>query len=104
MEMMVGNVFFADMRVVEANCDAQGWLLQNFIFQNVSGNFTIFASFSGTVVSLSAPSTSTTFSTAASDSWKEALFKSKKVSKLSLRRTEDAKDSYVLDVIERAGL
>ncbi|KAL6731588.1 hypothetical protein Aduo_002434 [Ancylostoma duodenale] len=82
LELMIDNVFFVDMKTLEASCDAHG-----------------------TVVGLSAPSTSTQFSTStASDSWKEALYKSRKVSKLSIRRTEDARDSYVLDVVERAEL
>ncbi|RCN25977.1 hypothetical protein ANCCAN_28306 [Ancylostoma caninum] len=82
LELMIDNVFFVDMKTLEASCDAHG-----------------------TVVGLSAPSTSAQFSiTTASDSWKEALYKSRRVSKLSVRRTEDARDNYILDVIERAEL
>ncbi|CAJ0593996.1 unnamed protein product [Cylicocyclus nassatus] len=82
LEIMIDNVFFVDMKSMEVNCDAHG-----------------------TVVCLSAPSTSNQFSTTTtSDSWKEAVFKSRRVSKLSVRKSDDAQDCYVLDVIERAEL
>ncbi|ETN70809.1 hypothetical protein NECAME_04822 [Necator americanus] len=77
LEVMIDNVFFADMKVMRANCDAEG-----------------------NTVSVSASSSSICFST--SSNWKEVMHKSSRINTLFIKRTEDAKDSYLLDIIERS--
>uniref|UniRef100_A0A7I4XZX3 F-box domain-containing protein n=3 Tax=Haemonchus contortus TaxID=6289 RepID=A0A7I4XZX3_HAECO len=80
LEVLIDNVFFVDLKQMEVN-----WETDDIVF-------TLFS-----------PSTSTAFSTTtAYENWEDILYKSKRISKLSIKKNEDVKDFTVLDVIERA--
>nr|CDJ92344.1 unnamed protein product [Haemonchus contortus] len=80
LEVIIDNVFFVDLKQMEVN-----WETEDIVF-------TLFS-----------PSTSTAFSTTtAYENWEDILYKSKRISKLSIKKNEDVKDFTVLDVIERA--
>lgn len=80
LELTIDNVFFVDLKHLEVNWDVQD-----------------------TVFILSSPSASTSFSTTTvSENWKTVLYKSKRISKLSIKKAEDANDFSPLDAIKRA--